>query len=195
MARVLGISGLIGSGKSVVREALTVLYDMPCFDSDTVAKKAYFDQAVVREIENLLRFSPVKSGQLDKIKLREALSDPQKKTILEEIVHRTVAKHFEEWRDKQSSPWVCIESAILFTSGFNSLCDVTLSVEAPDEIRHQRVLQRDSGRSIADLQKIEEMQAEEGRRQRGEADIKIDNSGTTSISRAVEALWERITNI
>lgn len=195
MAKVLGISGLIGSGKSVVREALSVLYDIPCFDSDTIAKEVYFEPIVIGEIQGQLGFSPIKNGLLNKAKLKEVLTDPHNKKILEDIVHRAVARQFDEWCRRQSSQWVGIESAILFTSGFSRLCDFTLAVEVSDEIRHQRVLQRDQERSMAELQRIEAMQAEEGKRQRREANFKIDNSGTSSITRAVEALWERITNI
>ncbi|MBR8703934.1 dephospho-CoA kinase [Porphyromonas levii] len=194
MGKVIGICGLIGSGKSVVREALTTLYDIPCFDSDSVAKGVYFDALVIGEIESQLGFLPIDRGLLNKGRLKETLSNPRRKAILEDIVHRAVAREFEKWRSEQGTQWVGIESAILFTSGFYRLCDTTLAVEAPEEVRFQRVQQRDSERSIDEFRQIEAIQEEEGRRQRGEADIKIDNSGTSSITRAIEALWERLIN-
>lgn len=195
MAKILGISGVIGSGKSVVREALTVLYDFPSFDSDAVAKGVYFDKVVSYEIEQRLGFLPVQNGILDKVRLKETLAIPDRKMILEEIVHVAVARKFQEWIQQQSSTWIGIESAILFTSGFNRFCDFTVAVKASESNRCQRVLLRDKERSIEEFKRISSMQAEEGRREREEADMIIDNNGTSSITRAVETLWERITNM
>lgn len=192
--KVLGITGLIGAGKSVVRETLSVLYDIPCFDSDTIAKEVYFSPTVAREIYYRLGFNPTKDGLLNKALLKKTLAEPFKRCVLEEIVHRAVGREFEIWKEQQRSKWVCLESAILFTSGFNLLCDFTLAVEASEEIRHHRVQLRDNKRSIEELRNIDSLQTQEGRKQREGADYRINNCGTSSVIRAVEALWEQINN-
>lgn len=194
MAKVVGITGLIGSGKSIVRQALSVLYGMPSFDSDVVAKEVYFFPEVQQEIEAKLSFSPItKEGVLNRKELALALANPQKKQVLEEVNHRAVAQQFDQWKDRQKSEWVGIESAILFTSGFNKLCDFTVAVRADANTRKARVLQRDSHRNERELEHIEALQQKEGEQQKAYANFIIDNRESCSITRAIEALWEQLT--
>lgn len=194
MAKVLGITGLIGSGKSVVREGLEVLLTLPCFDSDSVAKDAYFDHAVQDEIIAQLGFVPVKDGALDKSKLGECLSSPEKKQKLESIIHTYVADKFVQWKEAQSSEWVGIESAILYTSGFYKMCDLVLAVEVSKEVRRERIKHRDPYRKNTEIDAIMALQEEERKRQEERADIRLDNNSSSSITREIEALKERLIN-
>lgn len=196
MSMIIGVTGLIGSGKSVVLKTLSKLYDIPYYDSDTHAKDLYFDPIVRDKIRAQLGFDPIAlDGTLNKPKLREVLDSEYERKLLEQINHEAVQRHFEEWSRASGSEIVALESAILFTSGFSELCDLTVSVYADKEIRRARVLARDNGRSQEDFKRIELIQVTEARRQQEEADIIIENNGTSSIIRAVEALWERINKL
>jgi len=63
---------------------------------------------------------------------------------LNSIIHPRVRNYFNEWcKLHQSAPYVLHESAILFESGLDYLCDKIILVTAPEEIRIRRVMQRD----------------------------------------------------
>ena len=59
------------------------------------------------------------------------------------IIHPIVKEDFLQWKQRQHTPWVAIESAILYESGFNTLADKVLTVYAPESIRIERACQRD----------------------------------------------------
>lgn len=196
MSVVIGVTGQIGSGKSVVSKALSTLYDVPYYDSDGYAKELYLDAEVRVEIQAHLGFDPIdEQGTLDKHSLRQALEEEQSRRVLEQINHRAVHSHFEEWAITSGSEVVVLESAILFSSGFYRLCDLTVVVVADPEVRKERVLARDNERSEEDFERIEWLQAHEATRQGAEADITIVNNGTSSVIRAVEALWASINKL
>ena len=60
------------------------------------------------------------------------------------VVHPIVGKHFLRWSEIQNSKLVFIESAILFSSGFNKIVDKVIFVDAPQEIRLERAMLRDN---------------------------------------------------
>jgi len=71
-------------------------------------------------------------------------SDPKKLSDLNSIIHPRVKDSFNEWCAlHQSFPYLLHESAILFESGLDYLCDRIILVTAPEEIRIHRVMQRD----------------------------------------------------
>jgi dephospho-CoA kinase len=62
---------------------------------------------------------------------------------LNAIVHPAVALDFDAWtRAFTDRPYVVLESAILFESGFNRIVDRVVAVSAPVELRLERVLAR-----------------------------------------------------
>ena len=141
---VLGVCGSIGSGKSVVMQLLH-FYGIPIYIADERAKMRYYDPDVRQAIQEKWGVDVIdEGGQLRKSLLMEILRrSTTDKEQLEEIVHSSLAKDFRQWVDAQKSPWVALESAILFTSGFYKLCDTTLYVTASHKTRKDRVMRRD----------------------------------------------------
>jgi dephospho-CoA kinase len=70
-------------------------------------------------------------------------NNEQLKQDLENIVHPKVAQAFNQWAEAQNSPFVFVESAILYESGFDAHVDKVIVVDADMEVRIQRVMQRD----------------------------------------------------
>ena len=64
--------------------------------------------------------------------------------LLNSIVHPFVTKNFLQFTKNNSSSLVFKESAILFESNSHLLCDYTILITAPLEIRIDRILRRDS---------------------------------------------------
>ncbi|MBA4135673.1 MAG: dephospho-CoA kinase, partial [Flavobacterium sp.] len=64
---------------------------------------------------------------------------------LNNIIHPKVKQDFENWVKKHPNhPFVIKEAAILFESGSYQYCDKIITVTAPENVRIQRVMQRDS---------------------------------------------------
>ena len=70
------------------------------------------------------------------------------------LVHPVVQRVFEEWFATQNTYYVLKEAAILFESGSDKELDHIVCVSAPDDLRKQRVMQRDS---VTESQVLERM--------------------------------------
>ena len=77
------------------------------------------------------------------------------------IVHPTVGQHFLQWAESQQSELIFIESAILFSSGFNKIVNDIIFVDAPQQIRLQRAIIRDNTTNEAIMARIQNQIIEE----------------------------------
>lgn len=142
----IGITGGIGSGKSVVASLLS-LHGIPVYLADTESKILTETSPVIREKLTALLgeelYTP--EGLLDKKLLASHIfNDPECLKKVNAIIHPEVKRHFTEWAKRQSAGLCAIESAILFESGFNHTVDKSLMVYAPLELRIERALKRDN---------------------------------------------------
>ncbi|MDR1719285.1 MAG: dephospho-CoA kinase [Dysgonamonadaceae bacterium] len=139
----LGITGGIGSGKSVVAKAL-VSIDIPVYNADDEAKRITATSPVVMDALTA-RFGAqlYTDGILDKQLFASCIfSNKSHLATANSIIHPEVLKDFLTWAEQQQKTIVAIESAILFESGFDSTVDRILTVTAPVEIRIERLIRR-----------------------------------------------------
>lgn len=142
----LGITGGIGSGKSVVSKTLKVL-GIPVYDCDSRAKWLQENDADVRqEIMSLLGDDVYEGSRLNRKKMATMIfSDATLLAKVEGIVHPAVEKDFSRWCMEQKKNVVALESAILYECGLDKKCiDKVCLVYAPTETRTERVALRDS---------------------------------------------------
>lgn len=141
----IGITGGIGSGKSVIASLLE-LSGVPVYIADTESKRLTETSPVIREkLTALFGETLYKAERLDKKRLASLIfGNPERLKQVNAIIHPEVDRHFQAWAEKQNTPLCAIESAILFESGFNRTVDVSLMVYAPMEVRIRRVLERDA---------------------------------------------------
>lgn len=157
---VVGITGGIGSGKSVISRIFRQL-GIPVYDADASAKELY------RRYPELLEkvkaeFGPDivdAKGNIDRKRLAAIVfQDPERLKVLNRLVHPMVRKDFKDWvAGHRSAPYVLKEAAILFESGTHRDCDLVVTVVAPPELRLQRVRSRDQ-RTITEIRKVMEQQ-------------------------------------
>jgi len=141
----VGLTGGIGSGKSIVAEVFRIL-GIPIYNSDARAKALYVESDEVREsVISLLgtkAYDP--SGELNRKWVgQKVFSDSGLLEQLNAIIHPAVGQDFINWVNQQDAAYIIKEAAILFESGANRGMDLVIAVTAPDEIRIQRVIQRD----------------------------------------------------
>lgn len=142
----LGITGGIGSGKSYVAQMLQARWDVPVYDCDSEAKRLTAESDDIRTaLTQLVGDHLWQQGQMQKPVLAAYLfASPEHAAQVNAIIHPAVRRDFLRWTDAHSrSPVVAIESAILCESGFHTLVDSILLVDAPLEVRLQRAMLRD----------------------------------------------------
>ena len=173
---MLGITGGIGSGKSYVSSLLRVNLNVPVYDCDTEAKRLMNeDKGIQQQLMKLVGAHVYTDGKLQKKVLADYLfADQQHAQSVNAIVHPAVRADFGKWIKRQNTDVVAIESAILYESGFDTLVDKVLFVDAPMELRIQRVMQRDGSSRQQVEARIGMQRSEE---QRKKADFVIENEG------------------
>ncbi len=156
---LIGITGGIGSGKSVVARVFAAL-GVPVYDSDSRAKWLMAHDPALREqltaAFGLATYDA--AGQLDRAYLaRVAFNNPTQLAWLNELVHPRVGADFAAWASQQAAagqPYVLKEAALLFEANIDRGLDAVITVWAPAAMRQARVLRRDPQRSAADVQAI-----------------------------------------
>ena len=191
----IGITGGIGSGKSVVSRLFAAL-GVPVYDSDTRAKWVMANDLVLREqLQAVFGASTYDAaGQLDRPYLaRVAFGNPERLAQLNGLVHPRVAEDFAAWTTQQAAAghaYILKEAALLFESGAYKSLDKIITVVAPPELRTARVLLRDAHRTAADVQRIIDQQLPEAERLT-RADCVVYNDGTQLVIPQVLALHEQ----
>lgn len=184
MARTVILTGGIGSGKSVVASLLRER-GIPVYDSDSRTKSLYDTvPSLVPSLEDALGF-PLRDvdGKLDRKLLASVIfSDDVARETLESIVYPLVRQDFEQWRQAHAdAPFVVFESAVVLSKpGFDLSGATVVLVQCSEEVRLQRVMQRDSCSREASLARIAAQEAPDPSR----VDVVIDNSGSLDELRA-----------
>lgn len=179
---IIGITGGIGSGKSYVSNILRQRFNIPVYDCDAEAKRlTATDEEIRQKLIQLVGPEIFDGHELVRKRLADYLfADPEHASRVNAIIHPAVLRDFEEWARGILSPrgevWkgaVGLESAILFESGFNAHVDKVLFVDAPEDVRLRRAMQRDTATEEQIRARMKMQQPELHRKQ---ADYIIDNS-------------------
>ena len=141
----IGITGGIGSGKSVISRILKTM-GYPVYDSDSWAKHLMNNHPKIRQaLINKFGIETYTPEGLNRTYLAQQIfNDKANLAFVNSIVHPTVCKHFMQWAENQHTEFVFIESAILFSSGLDTILDKVIYVNAPQELRIQRAILRDN---------------------------------------------------
>lgn len=184
----IGITGGMGSGKSIVA-ALLKVYGIPVYDADSESKRLLLTSPTIRRgLTDLLGadiYSP------DGTTLRRArmasliFADPNLLARVNAIIHPEVGRDFDAWRARLTTSVCAMESAILFESGFDRRADLRLMVYAPEAIRLQRVMARDNATEAAARQRMQRQWPDE--RKIALSDAVITNDGRVALIPQVEA--------
>ena len=182
----IGITGGIGSGKSVVATLLR-LYGIPVYIADEESKRLTNSSPVIRRALVDLVGEAVydADGKLDKPRLANFIfGQPEHLARVNAIIHPEVNRDFLDWSERQEKAFCAIESAILFESGFDRIVDVKLMVLAPLEIRLERAIARDHALREALERRIKSQMADEEKASR--SDFVIHNDGRQALIPQVE---------
>ena len=207
---LVGLTGGIGSGKSTIARELHAR-GYAVYDTDTEAKRLIVSNPLVRSQVEYLLGSDVFDGDtyLTRLVAKQIFHHPDLRLRLNAIVHPAVAFHLRRWAQEQGERPCFVESAILFESGLDALCDRLVIVDAPEEIRIQRVLMRDyrGDASPANIAQIRQRIAAQSPAQTAPSPdrnaspsaprrdiprLTLVNDGTTPVPRLVDTLLSSI---
>jgi dephospho-CoA kinase len=177
----VALTGNVGSGKSTVA-AVWARAGVPVISADDLSRRAVLPGtgglAAVREAfgERVL----ASDGTLHRGRLGALVfTDAQARERLEAIVHPLVRELRAGWmeeRRREGAALVVSEIPLLYETGGERNFDVVVLVDAPEELRLQRLMH---GRRLGDAEARRIMAAQiDPARKRSAADIVIDNAGT-----------------
>ena len=182
------VTGGIGSGKSAVC-ALLKKRGVPVYDCDAKAKELYGRRpSLVSRLEKALG-APLRGGdgKLDKARLAALIfSDPRARETVEGMVYPILLQDIRRWQKRQSAAWGALESAVILSKPvFDGVADGVVLVEAPQELRIARVMQRDGLGREAVIGRIRSQEIP-----REKEDVLLANDGTPqALSEAVERVF------
>jgi dephospho-CoA kinase len=144
MATMIGLTGGIGSGKSVVAKIFTTL-GIPVFNADEAAKHIMQTSPEMKaKLIEQFGSSIYDASGLQKEKLAAIVfNDPYQLQLLNAIVHPVTIQAAKDWAANQTSPYVIKEAALIFESAAADGLFKVIGVTAPMSLRIQRVMQRD----------------------------------------------------
>lgn len=188
----LAITGGIGSGKSTVCRALAERSGVAVYDSDARAKAIMNSHAEVRrEVSALFGEEAYGAEGLNRgYVAAKAFGNSHLLDQLNAIVHPRVVEDFEQWSTEQSGPYVILESALLFSSPLVGHYDMSVVVDAPEQVRISRCVARDGATPEQVAERIARQMS--GEQMRRLADFVVNNDGIEPLAAQIEALDREI---
>ncbi len=190
----IGLTGGVGSGKTVVGEIFRVL-GVPVYNSDQRARE------ITNEKTELIKNIKTHFGdhlynehnELNRKEMREIVfNDPEKLKLLNSFIHPEVQKDFNDWYKSIQAEYIIKESAIIFESGIDKTLDQIICVFCPDSIRLKRLMKRDNISEKSALEIINNQWPQEKKMEL--SDYVIFNDENQSVTKQVLALHKIFTN-
>ena len=152
----VGITGGIGAGKTLVCKIFEIL-GVPVYYADEAAKQLmHHNEKLVSELKTHFSDEIYTNGKLNRKLLAEIIfNDPEKRELLNTIVHPYVIQDGLEWMKEQKSPYAIKEAALIFESGSHESLDYIIGVFSPNPLKILRTIKRDHSTREEVLQKIE----------------------------------------
>ncbi|MDN3675885.1 dephospho-CoA kinase [Flavobacterium paronense] len=193
MTKIIGLTGGIGSGKTMVAEYIKSL-GIPVYIADDEARKLMMSDKIIKAISNEFGNGILDNGKLNREKLAQLVfNNPEKLQKLNNIVHPEVKKHFYTWVEKHKNyPFVVKEAAILFESGSNKYCDAVITITSPIETRLQRVIERDNTDRESVLKRMQNQWTDEQRI--AKSDYVIHNLSVDATKKQVDEILKLLKN-
>ncbi|MDP2776464.1 MAG: dephospho-CoA kinase, partial [Anaerolineales bacterium] len=193
---VIGLTGNIATGKSVVRRMLEHL-GAYTLDADALTHRAYAKGAPGYQdvIDEFGKWLINKDGEIDREKLGNLVfSDPDAMKQLEAIVHPLVRQAAEILIKNASQPVVVIEAIKLLEGELRKLCDSIWVTNAPQEVQVERLMRKRGMNREQALERIH-MQPAQGTKV-AVANLVITNTGSyDDLWKQVSEAWKEIVRV
>ncbi|MEL7656984.1 MAG: dephospho-CoA kinase [Bacillota bacterium] len=198
--KIIGLTGGIGSGKSTVTDYL-ISRGFHVLDADKISR-----EIVMPGSEMLIQLADVfgkeiilEDGNLNRKKLGGMVfSDPEKMKLLDGMMHTEILEviherilQFREESDglpkNKNSKAIFIDAPLLFETGLDKSVNEIWVIDADEETRIKRIMERDDLKREEILKRINTQMARDEKNNR--ADVILDNSGDR------EKLYQQLDNL
>lgn len=144
--KVIGITGGIGSGKSLVAKIVKEKYNANVLDTDGIAREQmepggicyhevvdYFGKEILSEDGTIDRkkLAAIVFEDKDKLQKLNALTHPKVLLAVQEVI--------SSLKEKGTVPYIIVETALMIESGYDHICDEVWYIYTPEEERRKRL--------------------------------------------------------
>lgn len=190
---VIGLTGNIGTGKSVVRHMLEHLgaYGI---DADSLAHRAIQKGApgykpVVKLFGQWILHS---NGEINRKKLASIVfNDPSALAALEAVVHPMVTRAVEMLIDRSPSPIIVVEAIKLLETDLLRVCDSVWTTYAPEQVQLERLTSKRNLSREAARQRIRAQAPQSEKVARADL-VVVNDYGFEKVWSQVNAAWNKI---
>lgn len=190
---LIGVTGQTGAGKSEVVRIMArrgwFVLDADAFSREVVKPNTPCLAALVEHFSNAV-LQP--DGSLNRQALADlAFASPSETAALNAIVHPAVIQAMHEALEKAKPEVAVVDAPLLFQAGLETMCDCTVAVTAPADVRCRRICRRDG---ITEQQAAARMNAQPDEEYyRSRATVVLENAaGKAELEQAAELLCNRI---
>ena len=190
---VIGLTGNVGTGKSVVRRMLehrgAYGIDADSLGHEVIAPGAPGYQAVIDAFGSHVLAA---DGQVDRKRLAQwVFSKPDALSKLEQIVHPLVIERVDRLVRQSSRPVVVIEAIKLLETPLHTDCDSIWVTDAPPEVQFSRLVEQRRWSEGEARQRIESQAPQEEKM--SAANVVIHNDASLGGTwRQVGEAWQRL---
>lgn len=190
---LIGLTGNIGTGKSVVRRMLGHLgaYGI---DADALGHRAIMKGAPGYQtvVDTFGRFVLDKDGNIDRQKLaRIVFENPAALKELEAIIHPLVSRAIDILVQRTPHQVIVIEAIKLFESDLAAKCDTVWVTYTPESMQVQRLTER---RSMSDMEALSRIKQQSSQKEKiANADLVVVNDSTfEKVWKQVYSAWNKL---
>ncbi len=190
---VIGLTGNIATGKSVVRRMLEHL-GAYTIDADALAHRAMARGAPGYQpvVETFGKWILDQNGEIDRGKLGQLVfHDPSALQTLEGIIHPLVQQAVDVLVRRASQPVIVIEAIKLLESDLRRACDTIWVTQAPEEVQIERLMRK---RNLSRQDALQRIRAQAPQADKiAAANLVIHNSGSyDELWKQVSEAWKRL---
>ncbi|NMP37374.1 MAG: dephospho-CoA kinase [Clostridiales bacterium] len=192
---VIGLTGKTGAGKSTVSAYLENI-GARVIDADLTAHRIMNGSAALKaELIRLFGAEVINpDGTVNRVKLaKTAFSSRENTDKLNAAAHPLILEDIRAEIDRAFSSGckiAVVDAAALFESGGDAMCDYTVCVTAPREVRLERIIARDGITRERALERIDAQQSDEFYKSR--SDFTVKNYEPYDAEKEICAVLEKI---
>lgn len=191
---IIGLTGNIATGKSVVRKMLEHLgaYGI---DADALSHRAISRGAPGYQplINTFGKWILTPQGEIDRVKLgRLVFNDTEAMSTLEDIVHPLVSQAVDVMIKRAGQKVIVVEAIKLLESDLRNVCDSIWAVNAPEKLQQERLM---SKRNMGADEASQRIHFQSDQKQKlALANVVIQNQGSFEETwKQVVTEWKKIT--
>lgn len=168
MVKVIGLTGSIAVGKSTVTQYL-LTHGYQVLDADIISHQA-LEQGTSAYQKVVSLFGCVKEdGTIDRKQLGNIVfSSPEKKKLLEDIIHPYVIETLQKGIQECQEPLIFLDIPLLFEAHLDYLCDKIIVVYVSEKTQCLRLMKRNHIDETSAMHLIHQQMSIEEKKHKGD---------------------------